>query len=151
MIDFSKLTSAVKSVADLAASHASLSALAQDAKDIEAKLTSKLKAEFDATIGALEAKAQSEVDGIVAALEAALSAGPISHAEAAGLTAVATALSAPVSPTQPAAQAADQPAAPVPPVAVGVTADAAPAAPAAPLVPKTVEEYNELRAKGLLP
>lgn len=158
-LDFSKLTEAVKSVAELAASHANLSAIAQEAKDIEAKVTDKLKAEF----AALEAKAQSEVDGIIAALEHALSgAKPLTHAEAVGVTAVATALSDAISPTQPAAPAADAHA-PVPPVAVGVMEntvapaakheehDAKHEAPADRPVPKTVEEYNEMRAKGLLP
>jgi hypothetical protein len=148
-LDFSKLTSVVKSVADLAASHASLSALAADAKDIEAKALAKV----DSIIADVEAKAQAEVDSIVASIEAALGhVVPVTHAEAVGLTAVATALNTPVapaapevpvSPTPPAAPAEPAPVAdaPVPPVAVGVVA---------PPIPQTVEEYNRMRAEGLI-
>jgi hypothetical protein len=120
-LDFSKLTATVKSVADLAASHADLSALAHDAK-------------------AVENTAQAELDSIVAALEAALgSVAPLTTAEAVGVTAVATALSdALFSPTPP---AAPEPVeyAPVPEVAVGVAN-----------TPQTVEEYNAMRAAGLI-
>jgi uncharacterized membrane protein len=120
-LDFSKLTATVKSVADLAASHADLSALAKDAK-------------------AVEDKAQVELDSIVAALEAALgSVKPFTTAEAVGVTAVATALSdALVSPIPPAAPAPVE-IVPVSPVAVGLTP-----------APQTVEEYNALRAAGLI-
>jgi hypothetical protein len=133
-LDFSKLTAAVKSVADLAASHASVSALAEDAKAFAKAAEDKVRAEFVE----LEGKAQSELDGIVAALEAALSSDkPLTTAEAVGVTAVATALSADFSPTPP---AAPEPVAfaPVPDVAVGVTG------------PQTVEEYNAMRAAGLI-
>ena len=114
-LDFSKLTSVVKSVADLAASHASLSALAADAKAVEAKA----KAELETIVADIEAKAQAEVDSLVAAIEAALGhvAAPLTTAEAVGVTALATALApeaAIVSPTQPAAPQV------VPSVAVGV-------------------------------
>jgi hypothetical protein len=125
-LDFSKLTSVVKSVADLAASHASLSALAADAKAYALEVEAKAKAELDSLVAAVEAKAQSELDSLAAAIEAALGhPAPLTHAEAAGLTAVATALAVdapsaagapPVSPIEPAAVEAT----PVPPVAVGV-------------------------------
>jgi hypothetical protein len=120
-LDFSKLTATVKSVADLAACNADLSALAKDAK-------------------AVEDKAQAELDSIVAALEAALgSVKPLTTAEAVGVTAVATALAdISFSPTPPAAPETVE-FAPVPEVAVGVSA------------PQTVEEYNAMRAAGLLP
>ena len=181
MLDFSKLTAAVKSVADLAASHATLSAVAVDAAAIEAKA----KAVYDAAVADLTSKAQSELDSIVGALEAALASNvPLTHAGAAGITAVAGALApelsgadalakaaAPVSPTPPAVSAAPAPDAPVvagpaAPLAVGLVVPAAPAAvpaaaTAAPLAqalglmdipaPKTVEEYNAMRAQGLLP
>jgi hypothetical protein len=144
-LDFSKLTSAVKSVADLAASHASISALAEDAKAVAKAAEDKVRAEF----ADLEGKAQSELDSIVAALEAALGCDkPITTAEAVGVTAVAVALSdvATISPTLPAAPAEYVVPDALPPVAVGVNVDPAPAA-----APQTVEEYNAMRAAGLLP
>lgn len=135
-LDFTKLTATVKSVADLAASHADLKVLAKDAK-------------------AVECAAQAELDSIVAALEAALnSTTPLTPAEAVGVTAVATALSAPVPLPEPAAPAVEPilynglppvEFAAVPEVAVGVVA------PVPPPAPKSVEEYNEMRAKGLIP
>jgi hypothetical protein len=132
-LDFTRLTAAVKSVADLAASHANVSALADDAKAFAKAAEDKVRAEF----AELEGKAQSELDSIVAALEAALtSTAPLTTAEAVGVTAVATALSdALVSPTLPTDPA---PVEPVAPVAVGVK------------VPQTVEEYNAMRAAGLI-
>jgi hypothetical protein len=131
-LDFTRLTAAVKSVADLAASHANVSALAEDAKAFAKAAEDKVRAEF----AELEGKAQSELDSIVAALEAALtSTAPLTTAEAVGVTAVATALSAELSPTQPTAIEPE----PVPAVDVGVKK-----------VPQTVEEYNAMRAAGLI-
>lgn len=135
-LDFSKLTAAVKSVADLASSHASVSALANDAKAFAATVEDKVRAEY----AVLEGKAQSELDGIVAALEAALGCDkPLTPAEAVGITAVATALSDDISPILPAVA---EPVDAVAPVAVGV---------ALPPAPQTVEEYNAMRAAGLVP
>jgi hypothetical protein len=120
-LDLSKLTAVVSKVADLAHQHASLSALAADAKGVESA-------------------AQKEIDTVVASLEVALGSvsHPITSAGAAGLAAVASALHsvevavglasdpapAPVSPTQAPAEAVAPVASPVPSVAETMAAAA---------------------------
>ena len=140
-LDFSKLTSVVKSVADLAASHASLHAIVDDAKSYAQAVEAKAFAKVESLVADVEARAQAEIDSIVASIEAALgSVSPVTHAEAAGLAAVATALAEPtsVSPTGPAAAEPVAPAS-VPPVAVGLMSRA----------PQTVDELNAMIAAGL--